>query len=144
MRHELPCFFLLCDDVAVECDGISVVGCEVSSEERVLIAPKGDPDNIECKCGLFSIAGEYGGEVLDGEVVIVYEDDFEGAEVSEVREGGEVVVGEVELDEVEALGEGRDVDGEWSMQNEQFERLVFRDEFLEGDCALTFASYYIH
>lgn len=144
VRHELPCFFLLCDEVAIEGDGVGVVGCEVAGEERVLVAPEGDPNYVESECGLLSTAGEYVGEVFDGEVVVVDEDDFEGAQVSEVWKRGEVVVGEVEFDEVEALRERGDVDGEGRVQDEQFERLVFWDQLFQRHRALPFPTYYIH
>lgn len=122
--------FFLHDHILIEGDGFCLMDCVVPSQKDVFIAPVGYPYDILTQDGRLSLPLEDADEFVDPQQVLMDECDPEKAEVSEEGEGLDVIFGEIEFDEVEALGEGADFEGEGSVEDEQLEGLVIGDELL--------------
>lgn len=67
----------------------------MTSKASFPVPPVGHPSNIlgQGRCSAFSFKGA--NQTVDGQSVLVQKYEFESAEVTDVREGGEIVVGEV-------------------------------------------------
>lgn len=122
---------MLDDHIAVYGDGAGLIGEVVPADEGVFVSPVSHPHYILGEGGLLAIELEDTAEGSDIEAILVDEHELETGEVAQVRERLQVVLGEVELDQIDAEAQRVDDQSVGRVQDQKLEAVVLRHQLLQ-------------